>query len=1302
MKYGATDKGKDNLPREFFKKLAEKQKVTFPEGYAFYKIQQQPAENKPKQEQQVSQQQTETKAPEVMKEGDMILKARNKLIEVKNVKDELVLLYEGNQREAEIDHLNYFYQKLNKANTELLQARDYFSRSKTTESEAIAKEITQGNEQMKLLEAEFLKFSNKISKWEDHKTRIIAILKENAVVKVEPVATESQRIKNNWMTEETKGGDKKDIKKEPAVKVEVEKIVKVTQVEVKKEGPKPVAGGKPVVEDDLKVTKLDSPTNREPQEKGHGLQKGKALETKSMGEEFKVTRIELSTSGDLFKQQPKDFRKENLFERKAEDSEIKVTKIDTPGSGEPLKRQANEINDPKKENIVENKAAEEEKVVVPRIDLSSCGEQNQRPKARAAERGKVHSLSNSVKRLPSAPNQQNPERKLSNSEIKTEEQRLSTSEIKLTEENIEVSETKPKDQQVTTSELKQKDQHLTASETKPKEQRLMNSQIKPKEPANAKARTNSFVTPMKESRKMNTSRGVASSFKLDNASVAEKFASEMKIMEQSIRTARERSSDMDRIKEDISHSFLNRNRDPPPLPELMDNKALKSLEGYLEKLKKEKEALNRVQEQSLPISPIGSETKIKYINNLEPELIEQIANLRIQCNDYKKSLEAAKQQNEELASKLQQMHEELEIERSQNKLVSEREDREIEKVKEENRSLQDRIIKLEKQLKELQINASNQISSTNQVEVKLRETITKLSEEKKVLEDTVEQLQMQNEGLSSELTQLKSQKPAIEPQAQAQLEETIAQLKIQNEELTNELTQLKTQKPSPEPEVIPDAQVTFVKQTTPTAQDTQNTPFPRVLQRAGRFIKNVPPTLKTDDSSEEVLSHATWDNYNDDLTSDSVSNNIFGRGREVIVMNRQEVHFEENNRRYQRSRSANRARMNPQNKTEGLKSVYRYEVPSHGTNDTIFGTPHRSSRNDTYHHSPVSRKTETFGEGDSFRSQYRPSGQSSGKKARIEVEERNLSPPRGGLAEDKEESQESQPDDVENKKEASPSKYFGEEWHKDSEQVLSDVHVLKELKARLQAALSLAQFKQSCLKAKGLFFENDAMQVGMTTSIFRDLASSKNQLQIMIYYGNKLDKNITSFKTSHLGGLNLNITSKPDVVDQVIAPNRQTKQQYFVSFNGIPFGCPQLTCEGEFDGRHDKFFFHLPTVITKFMEFKYVEPFEFRLQWSKWQKKVIRTEPIALDTSLVSIATDFKKYFGHLIDFNALNEAEPAEGSKEARFGGLFELDRPGVQYLLHITVLPDKTAVFQIASQRKNHDIVRYLLQTLIFIFKQ
>jgi hypothetical protein len=64
---------------------------------------------------------------------------------------------------------------------------------------------------------------------------------------------------------------------------------------------------------------------------------------------------------------------------------------------------------------------------------------------------------------------------------------------------------------------------------------------------------------------------------------------------------------------------------------------------------------------------------------------------------------------------------------------------------------------------------------------------------------------------------------------------------------------------------------------------------------------------------------------------------------------------------------------------------------------------------------------------------------------------------------------------------------------------------------------NMRKFKQACLKNKCPLFETPGFQVGVLTSTFFDIPSSKNFVKMAIYYGNKSKYALEQFSVEYTG-----------------------------------------------------------------------------------------------------------------------------------------------------------------------------------------
>ena len=69
----------------------------------------------------------------------------------------------------------------------------------------------------------------------------------------------------------------------------------------------------------------------------------------------------------------------------------------------------------------------------------------------------------------------------------------------------------------------------------------------------------------------------------------------------------------------------------------------------------------------------------------------------------------------------------------------------------------------------------------------------------------------------------------------------------------------------------------------------------------------------------------------------------------------------------------------------------------------------------------------------------------------------------------------------------------------------------------LRDSSNLRKFKQACLKTKCPLFEIPNLQIGVVTSTFFDIPSSKNFLKMSLFYGNKSKYGFEHFSVDYTG-----------------------------------------------------------------------------------------------------------------------------------------------------------------------------------------
>ena len=544
--------------------------------------------------------------------------------------------------------------------------------------------------------------------------------------------------------------------------------------------------------------------------------------------------------------------------------------------------------------------------------------------------------------------------------------------------------------------------------------------------------------------------------------------------------------------------------------------------------------------------------------------------------------------------------------------------KEAERLKSENRELQERVKKLEQQLNELQKLGPNRSDDRSGNEAQeLRTQMHEITKENKWLQDTVSDLKRKNKDLHEKLVELEDLQNSVGQPRSDNIHQNGATAKIETHVRQQEAMRIDS--PS-------GAKANIFRGKT---QETYKPPARNIFGMARELLAN-----GDFDGSPENKPQISPHNPSVKTASKQEAFNSNGRNLQI-----QDLEADSYSQPYSTRKSPNVF-----SKSEFIRDG-RFGKP-HSPEDKLFSSPGTYTRD----------------------SHYESDGKYQGQMVSESENEQDAKQIRG-------------------------------------DQVISEIFVLKELKIRLgvaDSATAMQQFKISCLKPKSLLFENDSIQIGVTASLVQDYASSKNMVKLMMYYGNKLDSDITNFRVSLTEGLNLNVIAKPQSVESLIAAGKQIKQQLLISFSSVPFSCLQLNCEGLFGGNYSLFSFPLPNLLVKFMEFKYIEVDEYAQKWNNLEDCLLKTEPIQLDPTLVKSAYDFKKYFSYLIDLQPKDEYEFVQGKKGIKFGGLIELETPNVEYLLKVNVLPSNDVVFQVATQRQHHATARYLLQTLVFLFRR
>jgi hypothetical protein len=231
----------------------------------------------------------------------------------------------------------------------------------------------------------------------------------------------------------------------------------------------------------------------------------------------------------------------------------------------------------------------------------------------------------------------------------------------------------------------------------------------------------------------------------------------------------------------------------------------------------------------------------------------------------------------------------------------------------------------------------------------------------------------------------------------------------------------------------------------------------------------------------------------------------------------------------------------------------------------------------------------------------------------------------------------------------------------------------------------------ACVKAKAPIFENEVIQVGVSSSVVRDPITRRNQAKFVLFFGNKTEQDINDLYVNYQhDDKALAVVPVPFKLDSNIKAKDQVKQTLAVTL----FDARNMTliCSGTAHGI--SFSFALPLTVLKFLDCKQTTSEEFRHKWKLRDIFVLKTDEIDVDPTLIKSYDDFKKYF-------PAAEELKAGSSKKVKYGIVFDLDNPSGDYLLRINILPNSRVVFQIASYDNVQDRAATVLQTLVALFK-
>jgi len=231
----------------------------------------------------------------------------------------------------------------------------------------------------------------------------------------------------------------------------------------------------------------------------------------------------------------------------------------------------------------------------------------------------------------------------------------------------------------------------------------------------------------------------------------------------------------------------------------------------------------------------------------------------------------------------------------------------------------------------------------------------------------------------------------------------------------------------------------------------------------------------------------------------------------------------------------------------------------------------------------------------------------------------------------------------------------------------------------------------ACLKQKAHIYEDDHIQVGISSTVVRDPITHNNQAKFTLFFGAKNHGAVSNFSVNYdHDPKSIVVHPVPFKPDSYIKAGEQVKQVVTVTL-ADPKNW-SVTCHGTANGYN--YSFAVPLTPIKFMECKQTTAEEFNHKWKLRDIFVLRTIEFDADESLIKSIDDFKKYFPTAVEVSH-------DHSKKHKFGVVFDLDNPNGDYLLRVNILPNSKICFQLASYDNVQDRVATVLQTLVALFK-
>ena len=270
-----------------------------------------------------------------------------------------------------------------------------------------------------------------------------------------------------------------------------------------------------------------------------------------------------------------------------------------------------------------------------------------------------------------------------------------------------------------------------------------------------------------------------------------------------------------------------------------------------------------------------------------------------------------------------------------------------------------------------------------------------------------------------------------------------------------------------------------------------------------------------------------------------------------------------------------------------------------------------------------------------------------------------------------------------------------------------EVPIFSELESNLLMTSNPKAIEQFCIAAcrkRGLVHDNDYFSINAKYSLLEDASKGRNQLKVVLLFGNKTNNPISNFKFEFIKHTNLSFIKTPDQVESEIPAGKQIKAEFIVSMVKVPVCDLHLNCQAQLVNRllmeDINFRCIIPVTYNMFMAFQPDLSYqEFLEGWKQSARKILRGEPKLLTNQLINSSKDFTAILGDLLDYPGILDEN---GKPQAHaLMGIFELEKKYTEYLIKINWIPQSQIIaFDIAHLAKNASEAEFILQTLEFLF--